>query len=479
MNMSSDIKGTALKWITQNEGHLVEISDKIWGFAELGFQEYKSSGLLADELKRNGFEVKFGVAGIPTAFVATYGSGHPTIGVMGEYDALSGLSQKAVPIREPVTEGAPGHGCGHNIHGTSGMAGVVAAKITMQAAGIKGTVKFFGCPAEEMGSGKVFMVRDGIFDGVDAVMSHHPSDMNYATLASSNANNAVKFHFYGVAAHAAASPDQGRSAMDAIELMNVGVNFLREHIIQEARIHYVVENGGSQPNVVPAYARSWYMIRAPERDQVDFIYDWVLDIAKGAAQMTRTSYKVEFLKGVYNKMSNKTLSELVASNMRKIGTPTYDEKELSFAREISKSISTETKRSELRKSKRLDWEKLIVELDRTVPDAWDEGEVSAGSTDVSDVSWKTPTMEFETVCKALGTPGHSWQATAQHGMGIGHKGLIFASKTMAACVLDLLVNPQLLKRAQDEHRDKLAGRTYKPPIPPDLKPPLQMFTTKP
>lgn len=478
--MPADMKETALRWISENQAHLIEISDKIWAFAELGFQEFKSSGLLADEIRKAGFKVEMGVADMPTAFVATYGSGRPVIGVMGEFDALSGLSQKTVPTKEPVTEGAPGHGCGHNIHGTSGMAGAVAAKTAMQTNGIKGTIKFFGCPAEEMGSGKVFMVRDGIFDGVDAVLSHHPSDMNYATLASSNANNAVKFHFYGVAAHAAASPDQGRSAMDAVELMNVGVNFLREHIVQEARIHYVVEDGGSQPNVVPAYARSWYMIRAPERDQVDFIHNWVLDIAKGAAQMTRTTHKVEFLKGIYNKISNKTLSELVVGNMREIGPPTYDEKELSFAREISKSISAETKKAELRKSKRPDWEKLIdVQLDRTVPDAWDEGEVSPGSTDVSDVSWKTPTMEFETVCKTLGTPGHSWQATAQHGMGIGHKGLIFAAKTISTCVLDLLVTPQLLKRAQDEHKARLAGRTYKPPIPPDLKPPLNMFTTRP
>jgi aminobenzoyl-glutamate utilization protein B len=476
MKMSTDMKETAVKWISQKESHLIEISDKIWAFAELGFQEFKSSGLLADELRKAGFEVAMGVAGMPTAFIATYGSGKPVIGVMGEYDALSGLSQMAVPTREPITEGAPGHGCGHNIHGTSGMAGAIATRMAMEAGGIKGTVKFFGCPAEEMGSGKVFMVRDGIFDGVDAVLSHHPSDMNCASLASSNANNAVKFHFYGVAAHAAASPDEGRSATDAVELMNVGVNFLREHIIQEARIHYVVEDGGTQPNVVPAYARSWYMIRAPERDQVDFIYSWVLDIAKGAAQMTRTTHKAEFLKGVYNIVPNRTLSELVTKNMREVGPPNYDEKELNFAHEISKSISSETKRAELRKSKRPDWEKLVdVELDRTVSDAWDEGDVGAGSTDVSDVSWKTPTMEFQTVCKLLGTPGHSWQATAQHGMGIGHKGLIFAAKTIATCVLDLLLTPHLLKKAQDEHRDRLAGRTYRPPIPADLKPPLGMW----
>lgn len=474
--MSADSKTMAIKWLSQNESHLIEISDSMWSFAELGYQEFKSSKLLADELTRAGFGVEMGVASIPTAFVATYGSGKPVIGVMGEYDALTGLSQKVLPTKEPITEGASGHGCGHNIHGTSGMAGAVAAKMAMESTGVKGTVKFFGCPAEEMGSGKVFMVRDGVFDGVDAVLSHHPSDMNCAGLASSNANNVVKFHFYGVAAHAAGSPDQGRSATDAVELMDVGVNFLREHIVQEARIHYVIENGGTQPNVVPAYARSWYMIRAPEREQVDFIYNWVLDIAKGATVMTRTTHKVDFLKGIYNKIPNRTLSELVTGNMRKIGPPTYNEKESQFARELSKSISPEMKRAELKKSKRPGWEKLMaVELDRTVTDAWDEGDVNAGSTDVSDVSWKTPTMEFEAVCRVLGTPGHSWQATATHGMGIGHKGLMFAAKTIATSVLDLLVTPGLLKKAQDEHRDRLAGRTYKSPIPSDLKPPLDMW----
>lgn len=474
--MSQEAKKKALKWISDNESRIIEISDKIWGFAELGFLEHKSSALLADELRKAGFEVKMGVAGMPTAFVASWGSGKPVIGVMGEYDALTGLSQKTVPTRDPVVEGAPGHGCGHNIHGTSGMAGAIGAKVAMESAGIKGMVKFFGCPAEEMGSGKVFMVRDGIFDGVDAVLSHHPSSMNVGSLSSSNANNAVKFHFYGVASHAAGSPDQGRSAMDAIELMNVGVNFLREHIVQEARIHYVVQDGGTQPNVVPAYARSWYMVRAPERDQVDHIYEWVLDVAKGAAMMTRTTHKVEFLKGIYNKIPNRTLSELVGRNMREIGAPEYSKEELDFAREISKSITSEMKIAGLRKSKRPGWEKLVdVELDRTIPDAWDEGEVSGGSTDVSDVSWKTPTMEFQVTCCVLGTPGHSWQNTAQYGMGIGHKGLIFASNTIACSVLDLLTSTELVRKAQEEQAQRLSGRTYKPPIPPDLKPPLDMW----
>jgi len=477
--MSAVAKQKASKWIADNERRIIEVSDKIWEFAELGLQEFKSSSLLAEELRKGGFKVEMGVAGMPTAFVATYGEGGPVIGVMGEYDALPGLSQKAVPWKEHLVEGGPGHGCGHNIHGTSGMAGAMAAKVAMEASGIRGTLKFFGTPAEESGSGKVFMVRDGVFNGVEAVLSHHPSSMNTGGLGSSLANNSVKFHFYGVSSHAAGSPEQGRSAMDAVELMNIGVNYLREHVIQEARIHYVVESGGDQPNVVPAYARSWYLIRAPERDQVDEIYNRILEIAKGAAIMTGTTHKVEFIKGVYNELPNRVLNDLVISNMREVGAPKYTEEELKFAKEIAKTITPESKRTALRKSKRPGWEKLMdVDLDQTIPDAWNEGEVQPGSTDVSDVSWKAPTMEFSTATYVLGTPGHSWQNVAQSGMGIGHKSLMFATKTISASVIDLMTKPDLPKKAQDEFKQRMAGRVYKPPIPPDLKPPLNMWAKK-
>jgi len=475
--MSQAAKQKALNWISNNESRIIEVSDRIWEFAELGLQEFKSSSLLAEELKKAGFKIEMGVAGMPTAFLATYGSGRPVIGVMGEYDALPGLSQKPLPTKEPLAEGAPGHGCGHNIHGTSGMAGAIGAKMAMEANGIKGTLKFFGTPAEESASGKVFMVREGVFDDVEAVLSHHPSSMNTAGLSSSLANNSVKFHFYGVSSHAAGSPEQGRSAMDAVELMNVGVNFLREHMIQEARIHYVVEAGGDQPNVVPAYARSWYLIRAPERDQVDLIYNQVLEIARGAAIMTGTTHKVEFIKGVYNELPNRALSELVVSNMREIGAPKYTEEEQHFAKEIAKTITPEMKRASLRKSKRPGWEKLMdTDLDQSIPDAWNEGEVSPGSTDVSDVSWKAPTMEFGTATFVLGTPGHSWQNTAQSGTGIGHKSLVFAAKTISASVIDLLAKPELLKKVRDEFERKLAGRIYKSPLPPEVKPPLDLWS---
>ena len=475
--MSERGRQIALGWIEGHRERLLDISEAIWGYAELGLLEHRSSRLLADELEGHGFRIERGVAGMPTAFVAAWGEGRPVIGVMGEYDALPGLSQKPVPHREPLEEDAPGHGCGHNIHGTSGMAGAVAVKAAMEEAGIPGAVRFFGCPAEESASGKVWMVRAGVFDGVDAALSHHPGSMNVARLSSSLANNSVKFHFHGRSSHAASSPEQGRSALDAVELMNTGVNYLREHLMQEARIHYVVEAGGGQPNVVPSYARSWYLVRAPERGQVEEIYGRILDIAKGAALMTGTTHRVEFLKAVYNKVPSLTLSALVTEKMREIGPPEHTEEELAFAEEIARTIPREGKREALRKSKRPGWEGLMdVVIDGSIPDAWDEGEAGRGSTDVADVSWLVPTMEFETAAYVLGTPGHSWQVVAQSVMGIGHKSLIFAARTIAASAIDLLTKPELLRRAWEEHRERTRGRAYRTPLPPDAEPPLDMWS---
>jgi len=469
------VKEKAWNWIEENKKRIIELSDTIWGYAELGLMEQKSSKLLADELERLGFKVVRGVAGMPTAFVAEWGRGHPVIGVMGEYDALPGLSQKLVSHKDPVVEGAPGHGCGHNIHGTSGMAGAVAVKMVMEEAGIPGTIKFFGTPAEENYDGKVFMVRAGLFDDVDAVLSHHPSSVNTTGLGSSNAVNSVKFHFYGKSSHAAGSPEQGRSALDAVELMNMGVNFLREHVIEKARIHYVIEAGGNQPNVVPDYARSWYYVRSPEREQVDQLYDRVLKIAEGATLMTGTTHKVEFLGGCYNILPNKALSDIVLANMREIGAPQYTEEELEFARKIGETVPEEQKRDSLRKVEFPNWEKYMdVDLVQEVIDPWDEGKVMAGSTDVSDVSWKMPTMEFGTTTFVLGAPGHSWQAVTCSGMSIGHKSLLFAAKTIAGAALDLMTKPELLEKTQDEFKERMKVRTYRSPIPDDVQPPLEV-----
>jgi len=469
-------KERAFDWIENNKKLLIEISDKVWEFAELGLIEFKSSALLADELEKHGFKVERGIAGMPTAFVATWGEGKPVIGIMGEYDALPGLSQKKVPWKEPLEEGKPGHGCGHNIYGTSGMAAAIATKEVMEKHKIKGTIKFFGCPAEENFSGKVFMVRDGYFDDVDAVISHHPNSMNYVTLESCLAVNSVKFHFYGKASHAGGSPEHGRSALDAVELMNMGVNYLREHVIQDARIHYVIEKGGDQPNIVPPYARSWYYVRAPERDQVEFIYNWIIDIARGAAIMTKTEVKVEFCEGVYNYVPNRTIGELVVKNMREIGLPKYSAEDWKFAEEIAKTIDPEMKIAQLKKSKRPGWERLVDKvIDDEIPDPWGEGETSHGSTDVADVSWQAPTVEFGTASGVLGTPGHSWQDVAESGVGLGHKSLIFAAKVMAATTIDLLTKEDILNKAWEEHRRRIGNKKYKSPIPPDHKPPLDVW----
>ena len=463
--MSLD-KKYALDWIENNKAHLIEISDQVWEFAELGLIEHKSSALLVDELEKHGFQVERGIAGMPTAFVATWGSGRPVVGIIGEYDALPGLSQKNVAWQEPLEEGKPGHGCGHNIYGTSGMASAIAVKKVMEKNGVKGAVKFFGCPAEENFSGKVYMVRAGYFSDVDAVICHHPSSLNGASLRSCLAIDSVKFHFYGKAAHAGGSPEQGRSALDAVELMNIGVNFLREHVIQDARIHYIIEKGGDQPNIVPHYARSWYYIRAPERDEVEYISNWILDIAKGAAMMTRTELKVEPSKGIYNLIPNKTISELIVKNMREIELPKYSDEDLKFAEEISKTIPHEMKVTQLKKSKRPSWERLVDKLiDDETPTPWGEGELSHGSTDVGDVSWQAPTVEFGTATWVLGTPAHSWQSVAQSKTGLGHKSLLFSAKVMAATALDLMTDEKTLNKAAEEFRQRIGNKKYKSPIP--------------
>jgi aminobenzoyl-glutamate utilization protein B len=471
-------KDIALKWIEENKDKIIFLSDKIWEYAELGLEEYNSSKLLADTLEEYGFKVKRGIAGMPTAFVAEWGSGKPVIGILGEYDALAGLSQKRVPWKEPIIEGAPGHGCGHNIFGAATAAGAIALKIAMEKCKMEGTIKYFGCPAEETLIGKVFMAREGVFEGLDFAINYHPSSFNTVSLGSTNAMNSAKFHFYGRASHAGGSPEAGRSALDAVELMNIGVNYMREHVIQDARIHYIIEKGGDQPNIVPPYARSWYYVRAPEREQVEEIYNWILDIAKGAALMTQTQHKVEFITGCYNMIQNKTLAMTCLKVMREIGAPKFSKEDYEFAKKIHETIPPEQKRNALKRMKIPDWEKLMdVILDEEVRDPWDEGEVSHGSTDVGDVSWQTPTLSFETACFVLGSPGHSWQNVAAAGVGIGHKGGIYAAKVIAATAIEIMSNGKLIEEAWKEFREKTKGKKYKSPIPPEVKEPPRIFKT--
>ena len=469
------VKETAWSWIDHNQKRIIEVADTIWGYAELGLNEMKSSKLLQDELSKHGFKVEAGVAGMPTAFVATWGSGKPVIGIMGEFDALPGISNKVVPEKTPLKEGAPGHGCGHHIHGTSGVAGAIAVRYAMEKTKAKGTIKFFGTPAEENFVGKVFMVRAGLFDGVDAIISHHPNSINTATIGSSTAVNGVKFHYYGKTSHAAGSPEQGRSALDAIELMNVGVNYLREHVIQEARFHYVIEVGGGQPNVVPDYARSWYYIRAPQRDQLDSIYKRIIKIAEGAALMTETTLKVEFIMGLSNLTPNKTIAEVITGNMKEIGAPQHSSEELKFAKKINANLDRQVKIDDMKRQKVPTWERYAdIEMADDVLDPFGEDYCSAGSTDVGDVSWVVPAVEYNTATYPLGSPAHSWQWVACGAMGLGHKSLIFSSKVTAGTTLDLLTKPELVKMAKEEHMKRLAGKKYVSPIPIDIHPPLEL-----
>jgi len=472
------VKEITWKWIDENREEFIQVSDKIWGYAELGLVETKSSKLIAETLEKHGFNVQLGVAGMPTGILATYGEGKPVIGLMGEYDALPGLSNKVVPRKEPLIEGAPGHGCGHNIHGTSALAAAISLRYTMEKEKLKGTIRFYGTPAEENYGGKVYMVTAGLFDDVDACLSHHPSIFNYAGMSSCTATNDYKFEFHGKTAHAAGSPEHGRSALDAVELMNIGVNYLREHVIQEARIHYVIEEGGGQPNVVPDYARSWYYIRAPVRSQLAPITKRILKIAEGAAMMTDTRLNAIHMGGLYNLIPNKVLADAITANMKMIGAPSYTKEELEFAKQIDATVNRDEKMDSLRATKHPEWQRFVDKLmDTEVHEPWDEGITAPGSTDVADVSWKTPTLEFQTATNVLGTPGHDWRWVACGGMSIGHKSLIFAAKTMAGTALDLLSSPKMIEEAKAELKKRLGDQKYVP-VKPDDAPPLEIARAK-
>ena len=469
------IKEEVWRWIDSNSKEFITVADEVWKYAELGLVETKSSKLIADVLKNHGFKVEHGVSGMPTAIFAVWGRGKPFLGFQGEYDALPGISNKIEPRKAPLFEGAPGHGCGHNIHGATALACVCALKHVMEDSGTPGTIKFYGTPAEENYGGKVFMVRDGLYDDLDACLSHHPGSINTARLMSSNAVNGVKFIYRGKTAHAAGNPEMGRSALDAVELMNIGVNYLREHVISDARIHYVIEHGGGQPNVVPDYARSWYYIRAPERDQLEPIYQRILKIARGAEMMTETELEVQFIDGLYNIIPNRGLAELVVKNMREVEPPTWSEEELVFASKIAAHFNKQDKIDSMRKSKVPNWEKYVdVDLMTDIIEPWGEGETSPGSSDVGDVSWICPTLEFGTACNVLGAPGHSWAFAACAGSSIGHKSLIFAAKSMAGAATELLVDAGLRKVIAEEHQKRLKGRSYKTPLPEGLQPPLDI-----
>lgn len=463
-------------WIEENRSIFTALSDEIWGYAELGYKESRSAKTLEDALEEGGFRIERGVAEIPTAFVASYSNGDgPIIGILGEYDALPGLSQDCVPYRKPLEDGAPGHGCGHNMLGVAGVASVMALKQAMESGEVKGTIRYFGCPAEEGGAGKAFMAKAGVFDGLDICLTWHPDTYNSVPYTNFLANYRVLFRFHGKTAHAAADPFNGRSALDAIELMNVGVNYLREHMIPDARVHYVITKGGVAPNIVPDFAESLYSVRAPRTDQLDPLFERVKNIAQGAALMTGTELEIQVISGMSNMLVNETINEVLQASMEQIGAPKFSEEEHAFARELSKSIPPESLETSayvygLNSNDVAKLKDLVLFEDILPP--FKSEIIMPGSTDVGDVSWVAPTGQILTTCWALGSPGHSWQIVAQGKMGIGQRGMLYAGKVMGAAALEFMKNDKLRKKAVDEYKQKRAAAKYVSPIPDGTKPPL-------
>ncbi len=448
-------KEAAVASIEKHKTELTNLSDQIWGFAETALREKKSSKLLADYAEQQGFKVERGVAGLPTAFVATYGSGKPIIGIMGEYDALPGISQKATSVKEPLVAGAPGHGCGHNLFGAGSMGAAVAIKELIQAGKLKGTVRFYGTPAEEAVGGKVYMARAGVFNDLDAIFAWHPADETKADVDSSQALIDFIVEFKGKAAHAAADPWNGRSATHAAEFFLVGVNGLREHVHPTVRMHYVIQKAGDVPNVIAEYSKIWMWVRDSKRTGVETVLARVQDIAKGAALMAGTESKFTIQAGDYEMLNLVSGAKLLQANMEWIGAPQFSDDEQAFAKAIQKAtnvpeVGLNTKLEPLKDPK---------------PDP--EG----GSTDVGDVSWIVPTIHVSVVTAPKAAPWHGWPVVATGGMSIGHKGMVFASKTLAATMVDLFENPAALKEVRTEWQAKTNGQTYKPYIP-DGPPPI-------
>ena len=440
------LKAEAVTSLDGTYGAYRTIALDIWGFAEVGYKEVKSSALLQKTLSDNGFQVEAGVAGMPTAFVASYGSGQPVIGVLAEFDALPGMSQQAVPDKKPVTTGQPGHACGHHLFGTASVAAGIEIKKLMEEKKLSGTIRVYGCPAEEGGSGKVYMVRAGLFRDVDAVIHWHAGDVNSVTMTSALANKSAKFRFTGIAAHASAAPDKGRSALDAVEAMDYMVNMMREHIPQETRIHYVITNGGKAPNIVPDYAEVYYYVRHPKKDQVVSIFDRVVKAAQGAALGTETSMEYEVIGGTHDLLLNRTLADDMQKNLERVGGVSYTPEEMEFARKIQSTFN---------------FTPSPIETAGQVKPIKIEEDAGGGSTDVGDVSYAVPTVGMRAACWVPGTPAHSWQAVACGGTEIGIKGMMVAAKTMTLTAIDLFTNPVLIQKAKEEFQQDRGSYVYK------------------
>jgi len=450
-------KNAALQRLDQLGPEYANVAMQIWNWAEVGYQEEKSSALLQEQLRKAGFTIQSGVAEIPTAFVASYGSGKPVIGILGEFDALPGVSQAAVPERQERAEVKAGHACGHHLFGAGSAAAVVAVKEWLQKNGKSGTIRFYGTPAEEGGGGKVYMVRAGLFDDVDAVIHWHPSSENGASAASSLANMSGKIRFYGTASHAAAAPERGRSALDAVEALNYMVNMMREHVQEDSRIHYVITRGGEAPNVVPAFAEVYYYARHPKMQEVKDIFARILKAAEGAAMGTGTRMEYEMVNGVYNLMPNEVLGKLMFQNLSTVGGYTYSGEEKMFAEKIAQTLNRPD---------------VLLTSTTTIQPFEVREEGNGGSTDVGDISWVVPTAGMGAATWVPGTSAHSWQAVAAGGTSIGAKGMLIAAKTMALTAMDLFNDPAACAAAKAElERRRGANFSYEPLIGA-RKPPL-------
>ncbi len=448
-------KNDVLKELDNKKDYYGTIAQNIWNYAEMGYQEEQSVALLQKTLIDEEFKINKGVAGMPTAFIAEYGSGQPVIAILGEYDALPGLSQQALPVKKSANKEA-GHACGHHLFGTASTAAAIAVKNWMKANKVKGTIRFYGSPAEEGGSGKVYLVREGLFNDVDAVLHWHPSASNAANAGAALANKSAKFRFYGVSAHAAGAPEKGRSALDGVEAMNMMVNMMREHVPQEVRIHYVITDGGKAPNVVPDFAEVYYYARHNKRKTVIEVFERMIKAAEGAALGTGTTMDYEMIGGTHELLPNLTLQKLMYDNLVKVGGVNYTKVEKEFAEKISKSLG---------------YEKLDIEKSENIQPYNTTGK-AYGSTDVGDVSFAVPTAGMGSATWVPGTPAHSWQAVAAGGTDIGNKGMMVAAKTIALTAIDLFKDTSLIDKAQKEFIVKRGANFEYVPLLGDRAPAL-------
>jgi len=445
--------------VAEHADHFGAVSRRIWETPELGFHETKSSGLLQQELRASGFAIQPGVGGMPTAFTASWGSGKPVIVLLGEFDALPGLSQKDVPTQDAVQAGAPGHGCGHNLLGTASALAAVAIKEEMQARGLKGTIRYYGTPAEEGGGGKIYMIHAGLFRDVDAVLTWHPGDANRVNLGSNLANNGGKFRFYGVASHAAAAPERGRSALDGAMIMLNAVEFLREHVPQETRIQYIITNGGRATNVVPDFAEVELVARSPDAGILSGVWERILKCAQAGALASETRFEFEQGTNYAEVVPNDVLAEVLARGLRKAGGYPYSAEERKFAEDLQKSLGAAAKRPGPE----------TVQTDQSETNG-------LASSDVGDVSWVVPTAQFTAATFVPGTAAHTWQAAACAGSTIGRKGMLVAARTLALAGAELFEKPAEVQAAREAFDHRRAGRTWTTHIGPGSKPRLDYAT---